>query len=63
MRGTNLSNIGAYTAHFTPLRKGLGIMSGVYRIPAVHFRGGAVFTNTRADDALSQRRAARGDLS
>ncbi|MGH7087269.1 MAG: xanthine dehydrogenase family protein molybdopterin-binding subunit, partial [Stellaceae bacterium] len=46
LRGTNLSNVGAYTAHFTPLRKGLGIMSGVYRIPAVHFRGCAVFTNT-----------------
>ena len=36
LRGTNLSNVGAYTAHFVPLRKGLGIMSGVYRIPAVH---------------------------
>ncbi len=46
VRGTNLSNIGAYTAHFTPLRKGLGIMSGVYRIPAVHFRGAAVMTHT-----------------
>ena len=46
IRGTNLSNIGAYTAHFTPLRKGLGIMSGVYNIPAVHFRGCAVMTNT-----------------
>ena len=46
LRGTNLSNIGAYTAHFTPLRKGLGIMSGTYRIPAVHFRGCAAFTNT-----------------
>ncbi len=46
MRGTNLSNIGAYTAHFTPLRKGLGIMQGVYRIPFVHFRGAAVLTNT-----------------
>ena len=45
-RGVNLSNIGAYTAHFTPLRKGLGIMQGVYNIPAVHFRGKAVFTNT-----------------
>src|SRR5262249_35700418 len=29
-----------------PLRKGLGIMSGVYDIPAVHFRGCAVMTNT-----------------
>jgi aerobic carbon-monoxide dehydrogenase large subunit len=46
VRGTNLSNIGAYTAHFTPLRKGLGIMSGVYHIPAVHFRGCALLTNT-----------------
>jgi aerobic carbon-monoxide dehydrogenase large subunit len=46
VRGTNLSNIGAYCAHFTPLRKGLGIMSGVYDIPAVHFRGCAVLTNT-----------------
>ncbi|HEX4194763.1 MAG TPA: xanthine dehydrogenase family protein molybdopterin-binding subunit, partial [Stellaceae bacterium] len=46
IRGTNLSNIGAYCAHFTPLRKGLGIMSGVYDIPAVHFRGCAVMTNT-----------------
>ncbi|HUB94345.1 MAG TPA: xanthine dehydrogenase family protein molybdopterin-binding subunit, partial [Stellaceae bacterium] len=46
IRGTNLSNVGAYTAHFTPLRKGLGIMSGVYNIPAVHFRGCAVLTNT-----------------
>ena len=46
LRGTNLSNVGAYTAHFVPLRKGLGIMSGVYRIPAVHFRGCAVLTHT-----------------
>ncbi len=46
VRGVNTSNIGAYTAHFTPLRKGLGIMSGVYNIPAVYFRGRAVFTHT-----------------
>ena len=46
VRGSNISNIGAYTAHFTPLRKGLAIMSGVYRIPAVHFRGRAVMTHT-----------------
>ena len=46
IRGVNNSNIGAYTAHFTPLRKGLGIMQGVYKIPAVHFRGRAVLTNT-----------------
>ncbi len=46
LRGANISNVGAYTAHFTPLRKGLSQMSGVYRIPAVHFRGSAVLTNT-----------------
>jgi aerobic carbon-monoxide dehydrogenase large subunit len=46
LRGSNISNVGAYTAHFTPLRKGLSQMSGVYRIPAVHFRGAAVLTNT-----------------
>jgi aerobic carbon-monoxide dehydrogenase large subunit len=46
LRGTNVSNLGAYTANFVPLRKGLGIMSGVYRIPAMHFRGCAVLTHT-----------------
>jgi carbon-monoxide dehydrogenase large subunit len=46
VRGSNVSNIGAYVAHLTPLRKGLGIMQGVYRIPAVHFRGRAVLTHT-----------------
>jgi carbon-monoxide dehydrogenase large subunit len=46
LRGTNLSNVGAYTAHLVPLRKGLNIVSGVYRIPAVHFRGCAVMTHT-----------------
>ena len=46
VRGSNISNIGAYCAHLTPLRKGLGLMSGNYRIPAIHFRGRAVLTNT-----------------
>lgn len=46
VRGSNISNIGAYSAHFTPLRKGLTLMSGNYRIPAIHFRGRAALTNT-----------------
>ena len=46
VRGANLSNLGGHTISFVPLRKGLGIMSGVYRIPAVHFRGRAAVTNT-----------------
>ena len=46
LRGENIMNLGAYTAYFWPLRKGLSQMQGVYRIPAVHFRGHAVLTNT-----------------
>ena len=46
LRGNILRNIGAYAAHFGPLRKTLGILSGVYRIPAVHLRGRCVFTHT-----------------
>jgi aerobic carbon-monoxide dehydrogenase large subunit len=46
IRGTNISNVGAHTIAFVPLRKGLGQMSGVYDIPAVYFRGCAVVTNT-----------------
>ena len=46
VRGTNISNVGAHTIAFVPLRKGLGQMSSLYHIPAVHFRGCAVLTNT-----------------
>jgi len=46
VRGTNISNVGGHTVAFVPLRKGLGIMQGVYDIPAVHFKGYAVLTNT-----------------
>jgi carbon-monoxide dehydrogenase large subunit len=46
LRGSNLSNIGAYAASIIPLRKGVGIMSGLYRIPAAHFRARAVMSNT-----------------
>lgn len=46
MRGENTLNLGAHTVYFWPLRKGLSMMQGVYRIPAVHFRGRAVLTNT-----------------
>ena len=46
LRGDNFMNLGAYTVYFWPLRKGLSMMQGVYRIPAVHFRGHAVLTNT-----------------
>ncbi len=46
LRGSNLSNIGAYASSIVPLRKGVGIMSGLYRIPAACFRARAVHTNT-----------------
>ena len=46
LRGVNTWNCGAYTIYFWPLRKGLSIMTNVYDIPAAHFRGRAVFTNT-----------------
>jgi aerobic carbon-monoxide dehydrogenase large subunit len=46
LRGSNLSNIGAYAASIVPLRKGVGIISGIYRIPAAHFRARAVLSNT-----------------
>jgi carbon-monoxide dehydrogenase large subunit len=46
LRGVNISNLGAYTVYFSPLRKGLTMMQGGYRIPAVHFVGHSVLTNT-----------------
>ena len=48
MRGRNLSNLGAHAASFVSLQKGLGLMSGVYRIPAACFRGQGAVTNTAA---------------
>jgi carbon-monoxide dehydrogenase large subunit len=46
MRGSNVSNIGAYGVSFVPLTKGVEIMTGLYRIPAAYFRARAVLTNT-----------------
>ncbi len=46
MRGANLSNAGAHTTNFSPLQKGVEIMSTVYRVPAAYFRARAVVSNT-----------------
>ncbi len=46
VRGTNLSNLGGHALSFVSLQKGIGIMSGVYRIPAAYFRGRGALTNT-----------------
>jgi carbon-monoxide dehydrogenase large subunit len=46
MRGSHLSNLGAYATSIIPLRKGVGIVSGLYRIPAAHFTARAVLSNS-----------------
>jgi carbon-monoxide dehydrogenase large subunit len=46
VRGSNLSNLGGHAVAFGPLQKGIGLMSNVYAIPAVHFRGRGAVTNT-----------------
>jgi aerobic carbon-monoxide dehydrogenase large subunit len=46
VRSSNLSNLGAYAAAFVSLQKGMGILSGVYHIPAAHVRGRGAVTNT-----------------
>ncbi|HTI81020.1 MAG TPA: xanthine dehydrogenase family protein molybdopterin-binding subunit [Acetobacteraceae bacterium] len=46
VRSINTSNIGAHTVSFVPLRKGMGLMTGVYRVPAAHVIGRGFLTNT-----------------
>ncbi|MBV9151046.1 MAG: xanthine dehydrogenase family protein molybdopterin-binding subunit, partial [Alphaproteobacteria bacterium] len=46
MRGSNLVNQGAYALAFGPLNKGVEIMSSIYHVPVVHFRGRSALTNT-----------------
>jgi aerobic carbon-monoxide dehydrogenase large subunit len=46
VRGSNLSNLGGHATAFGPLQKGIGLMSNVYAIPVVHFRGRGAVTNT-----------------
>ena len=46
MRGANTSNVGAHTVSFVPLIKGVEIMTGLYDMPAAHFRARAAMTNT-----------------
>jgi aerobic carbon-monoxide dehydrogenase large subunit len=46
MRGVNVSNAGAHTTNYSPLQKGVEIMSTVYRVPAAYFRARAVVSNT-----------------
>jgi aerobic carbon-monoxide dehydrogenase large subunit len=46
MRGSNIGNAGAHTTNFSPLQKGIEIMSSIYRMPCAHFRARAVLSNT-----------------
>ena len=46
LRGSNISNTGAYTISFVPLVKGVEIMTGTYRIPSTYLRARAIASNT-----------------
>jgi len=46
MRGSHLSNVGSHAASIVPLRKGVSIFSGVYRVPVAHYKAYAVLSNT-----------------
>jgi carbon-monoxide dehydrogenase large subunit len=46
LRLDNLSNIGSYAASMVPMRKGMTIISGVYRTSAGYVRGRTVLSNT-----------------
>ncbi len=46
MRGSNIGNSGGHTGSFTPLQKGVEIMSSIYRMPCAHFRARSVVSNT-----------------
>ena len=46
MRGSHLSNIGGYSSSIVPLRKGVSIFSGVYRVPVAYYKAYAVLSNT-----------------
>ena len=46
LRGSNIGNAGAHTTNFSPLQKGIEIMSSIYRVPCAFFRARAVLSNT-----------------
>lgn len=46
MRGSLVSNVGAYPIAFGPLQKGMEIVSSIYHVPSVLFRARAAVTNT-----------------
>ena len=45
MRGSHISNQGSHPSNYGPLKKGVEIMSSLYRVPAAHFHARAVVSN------------------
>src|SRR5258708_4786383 len=60
LRGSNISNAGAHTTNYSPLQKGVEIMTTVYRVPAAYFRARAVVSNT--SPTRPYRRAGRPEV-
>jgi carbon-monoxide dehydrogenase large subunit len=46
LRSSNLSNVGAHTASFVALNKGVELMTSVYRVPTAYVRARAVMSHT-----------------
>ena len=46
MRGSNIGNAGAHTSNFSPLQKGVEIMTSIYNVPTACFRARPVVSNT-----------------
>ncbi|HTW72272.1 MAG TPA: xanthine dehydrogenase family protein molybdopterin-binding subunit [Acetobacteraceae bacterium] len=46
MRGSVISNVGAYPISFGPIQKGVEILTSIYHVPAVFVRARAAMTNT-----------------
>ncbi len=46
VRGSHLSNLGGHAASFVSLQKGMGLLSGAYRVPVGYVRGQGAVTNT-----------------
>ena len=57
MRGSHLSNMGAYATSMIPLRKGIGIVSGLYHVPVAYFR--AIGTVSNSPPTIPYRSAGR----
>ena len=62
MRGSIICNTGAHSVMFVPLVKCVELLTSVYRVPAAHYPRPRGADQHAADQSLSQRRPAGGDL-